>query len=49
MYDKIGDAAVALWKFTIALLVLLIVVLPLATWKIIEIAIWFFEHIRWES
>lgn len=43
-----GDAFKGLFDAVKALMVVAAVSVPLAIWKLIDIAIWFFSHIRWE-
>lgn len=42
MYDGVGKAIDALFKFAI---ISAIISWPLAIWKLIEIAIWIFNHV----
>lgn len=44
-FAKAGEAVA---KLIAALLVLLMFTLPLAIWKLIELLVWFFSHLRWE-
>lgn len=42
MYEELGDAIVAFYWFCI---ISLLITIPLAIWKLIEIVIWLFRHI----
>ena len=42
-YSTIGDGITALFRFMIFSL---IVLLPLALWKLIDIVVWLFQHVR---
>lgn len=47
-YSSLGDGVVAGFKF---LLILAAVSVPLAIWKLIDIAIWLYDHvsIQWST
>jgi hypothetical protein len=45
MYGNLGDAFIGLYRFMIFLLVIAV---PLALWKLVEIVIWVFQHVQIE-